>query len=223
MKIGKRISDIFNANVNSRLSKMEDPEKMISLMIAEMKESLVNAKATTAENMANIKKRKAEEESIIATEKRWESRAQMAVEKGREELAREALIEKKRTQMRLDAIKEEIAGFQEICDSEYAQISELEKKLTEMKDKEHLLVARAVRAKEKKKIAEQINTSYNSNNITSKFDDLESKIEKLESEADISGFNSSAAEGKFEKMEKDDEIDKELEELKKSLNKAAKQ
>lgn len=222
MKMFKRIKNIFDSNVNSALDKMEDPSKMIRLMITQMDDSLVEAKATVADNLANIKRRKAEKETIEAAVKRWESRAELAVEKGKDNLAREALTEKKKALLNFDAIEKEIAGLEEILNGQYAQVSELEKKLLEMKNKEHLLVARAVRAKEKKKIAEQIHSTYN-NNIAGRFSDLESKIERLEADAEVAGFHSTAVEGEFDKMEKSEEIENELKALKAKQKKDAKE
>ncbi len=88
MKTFKRFKDIVNANLNAKLDKMEDPEKMIRFLLAEMEETLIQAKSAAAERMAN--RSVIEEESRQAAKEleRWAHRAALAVEKGRDDLAR---------------------------------------------------------------------------------------------------------------------------------------
>ena len=95
MSVFKRIKDIVNSNINSLLDKTEDPEKMLKLMISEMDEAILNLKASTAAKMANLKsveKRIDEAEKAVS---RWQERAELAVVKGSDEMAKEAIKERK--------------------------------------------------------------------------------------------------------------------------------
>ena len=95
MSVFKRIKDIVNSNINSLLDKAEDPEKMLKLMISEMDEAILNLKASTAAKMANLKsveKRVDEAEKAVS---RWQERAELAIDKGSDEMAKEAIKERK--------------------------------------------------------------------------------------------------------------------------------
>ena len=96
MGIFTRLRDIVNSNLNAMLDKAEDPEKLIRLMIQEMEDTLVEIRASCAEAMAHEKKVQRTREAVIANAQQWEQRAQLAVNRGREDLAREALLEKRR-------------------------------------------------------------------------------------------------------------------------------
>ena len=96
MGIFTRFTDIISSNINAMLDKAEDPEKMIKLMIREMEDTLVELKASCASVIAESKKMQRRLDEINARKSLWEDRVSLAVEKGRDDLAREALVEKKR-------------------------------------------------------------------------------------------------------------------------------
>ena len=220
MKTFKRLKDIVNANVNAKLDKIEDPEKMIRFMLAEMEETLVEAKSTTAERMAN---RSVIENEIRQTKdllNRWENRARMAVEKDRDDLAREALSEKNRVVRRLAALEEELIQMQSIIDSMHEQIAKLETKREEVRDKQRMLVQRAYHAKEKKKVVETLR-QIDAEGTYRKFSELEEKIERMEADAEMAGFSGSSfsTEKQFSEMERDESIEAELASMKAKKNK----
>ena len=96
MGIFTRVRDIISANINSMLDKAEDPEKLVKLMIREMEDTLIEVKANCAGSMAQKKKIQREIEAMLGHAKTWDNKAQLAISKGREDLAREALVEKRR-------------------------------------------------------------------------------------------------------------------------------
>ncbi len=222
MNAFKRMKNIIDSNVNSTLDKMEDPQKMIRLMITEIDETLTDARVSLAAHIATQNQRKAEHKELQASLNRWEDRAKLAVEKGRDDLAREALVEKKRVTERLAALDEELKQYETIIASQQDQIIKLQDKLKEIKDKERTLVARAYHAKETKKVVETLKES-DSSAICRKFSDLESKIERLEADAQMAGFTGAkTSEAEFREMEESGEIDQELAKLKASLAPKAK-
>src|SRR6056297_3525167 len=96
MGIFTRFRDIVSSNINAILDKAEDPEKMIKLMIMEMEDTLIELKTSCAASMANQKRAENKINDLKLAISRWESRAMLAIEKNRDDLAKEALLEKKK-------------------------------------------------------------------------------------------------------------------------------
>ena len=216
MNVFKRIHDIFSSNVNHALDKMEDPAKMIRYTIVEMENSLGKAKESAAQTLANIKAREAELKTEKEAVGRWEVRAQLAVKNGKDDLAREAIAEKQTASAKVTALETEIAELKNINASQEAQIVKLTEKLEEVKGKERTLVARAQHAKEKIKIEKQI-SSTDCGAAIKRFNEMEEKVERLEAEAAVASKHYES-EAKFTEMETNDNVDKELAELKAKLN-----
>jgi phage shock protein A len=215
MKTFKRFKNIINANVNAKLDKLEDPEKMVRLMLSELEETLVNAKTATAERLANRTVIEQELKQAKATLDRWVHRASLAVEKDRDDLAREALVEKNRIAKRVELLESELAQMDGIVSSMQEQISKLEAKRQEIRDKQRMLIERAYHAKEKQKVVETLKT-IDCSAACRKFNELEEKIERMEADAEMAGFGSAArtAEQQFAAMETDEAIENELAALK---------
>ena len=110
MGVFSRLSDIISSNLNAMLDKAEDPEKLIRLMIQEMEDTLVEIKASCAGVMAAKKKVQRELAEVHTRALQWGNKAQLAVNKGREDLAREALIEKRRYRERANALERADSG-----------------------------------------------------------------------------------------------------------------
>lgn len=217
MNAFKRMKNIINSNVNSTLDKMEDPQKMIRLMIAELEETLAKARTSLAARIADKTARTEEKKQLEASLRRWDDRAKLAVEKDRDDLAREALIEKKHVTERLQILNDELAQYEGIVASQQDQIIKLQEKLQEIRDKERTLVARAYHAKEKKKVVETLRET-DSSAMCQKFSELESKIERMEADAEMAGFTGAkGTEAQFAEMEKNEEIEAELNKLKASM------
>ena len=96
MGIFTRVRDIISSNLNTMLEKAEDPEKLVKLMIREMEDTLVEIKASCAGAMAAKKKIERDSGEVKDRSQAWADKAQLAIDKGREDLAREALLEKRR-------------------------------------------------------------------------------------------------------------------------------
>lgn len=217
MKFFSRIKDIVSSNVNHALDKLEDPQKMIKLMIDQMGDTLVEARTSLAASIASKKRCESQKKVLDESINRWEKRANMAVEKGLDDLAREALVEKKSLLSRIESLSQELATYQSIIESKQEQIVKLEEKLQQMKDQAGTMTARVQHAEEKIKTEKQIHDTDGAD-IIRKFQEFENKVDKLEAEAQMAGFyGSRTSESKFAAMESDEEIEKELEALKASL------
>ncbi len=215
MGIFTRVRDIISSNLNTMLEKAEDPEKLIKLMIREMEDTLIEVKASCAGAMATKKKIQRELDEIGERSSLWGEKAQLAVDKGRDDLAREALIERKRYQERTEALAKE----QDQCDHLVAQyqddIKQLEDKLASAREKQRMLVQRHVRA-QRKMATERDIRRLDTSDAMARFDTFEERIERMESDAELVNFGRKPTlEDEFRKLEGDEDIDKELADLKK--------
>lgn len=216
MGIFTRFRDIVSANINAMLDKAEDPEKLIKLMIREMEDTLVEIKASCAGVMAERKKAQRQLEDIEAREKYWEDKAGLAVNKGRDDLAREALIEKRGHTRRKEGIELEIADLDSLIEQYQDDIRQLEEKLKTARDKQRMLIQRHIHAKRKMQAQQDIRR-MDSSEVIIKFDELENRIERMESEADLVNYGKQTTLGEeLETLAADDEIEKELQALKNS-------
>jgi len=214
MGIFTRFRDIVSSNINAMLDKAEDPEKLIKLMIREMEDTLVELKASCAGIMAERKKMERRMEDLSDRETHWEDRARLAVEKGRDDLAREALVEKRRFANLSEQLNEELSENNSLVNQYQDDIRQLEEKLGQAREKQRILVQRHMRAKQAKKAREEIRRVDNYETIA-KFEDLENRIERMEAEADLVNFGRKPTlDEAFEELAVDDDIEKELTALK---------
>lgn len=214
MGIFTRFSDIISSNINSMLDKAEDPEKMIKLMIHEMEDTLIELKSSCAGVIAGRKKVERKLEEIRGRRDLWAERATMAVAKGRDNLAREALIEKRRFAVIAETLEGELGEYAGLVAQYQEDITELENKLNNAKEKKRVLVERHKRATGKKRAQEDIRRS-NSSDTMARFDKLESRIEQMEAEAELVNMaEKPPVEEEFDNLAADDEIENELARIK---------
>jgi phage shock protein A len=214
MGIFTRFRDIINSNINAMLDKAEDPEKLIKLMIREMEDTLVEIKTACAGVMASGKKTNRQLDRHKVQAQYWEEKAELAVNKGRDDLAREALIEKRKFTRRAQALQEDLVEQDQLIEQYQDDIRQLEDKLKSARDKQRMLVQRHVHA-QKKIQAQQEMRRIDSSETMMKFDELENRIERMEAEADLVNFGQKTSlEDELERLTVDDEIESELEALK---------
>jgi phage shock protein A len=216
MGIYTRFRDIISSNINAMLDRAEDPDKLIKMMINEMEDTLVELKAACADVIANRKKIQRRLDDITGREKLWRDRSELAVNKGRDDLAREALIEKKRFVQMHQTLEVELALHSELLDQYYSDINQLEEKLRKAKEKQHMLVQRHLHARRSKEAQLEIRRMDNFETIA-KFDELEGRIDRMEAEVDlVNPMSKSSLETQFNELDVDEEVEKELAALKAS-------
>jgi phage shock protein A len=216
MGIFTRLRDIVNSNLNAMLDKAEDPEKLIRLMIQEMEDTLVEIRASCADAMANEKKVQRTREAVIANAKQWEQRAQLAVNRGREDLAREALIEKRRYIERAEKLESESSQLSVLIEQYQSDIVQLENKLNAAREKQRILLQRHIHAHNKKRAEMDIRRMETSDTIL-RFEQFENRIERMEAEADLVNYGrNQTLEEEITCLESDEELEKELQDLKAS-------
>jgi phage shock protein A len=216
MGIFTRFRDIINANINAILDTAEDPEKMIRLMISEMEDTLVEIKSSCAGVMANRKK--VEREARVAQSRAidWGEKADLAVRNSRDDLAREALIERRRYTRRITSVEEELKEFDVLVEKYKSDIRQLEDKLRTAREKQRILIQRHIHARKKKRLEEEIRWIDSSEAII-RFDGFENNIERMEADADLVNYGKqNVLEEELNNLLVDDEIEKELQSLKSS-------
>ena len=207
MSIFTRFKDIVNSNINSLLDKAEDPEKMLRLMIGEMEDTVIDLKTTTAARMAEAIRSEKKVDEAKATVERWQARAELAIEKGKDDLAREALIEKKHAQEAYERALENISSLKKSVEEGKEEIRTLEDKIKAAKDKLVTLQREQARAQERRD---------SSVNLNARFEEMENRINRMNAYNDLSKKSEEkSAEEKFSEMEKNDEIEAEIERIKK--------
>ena len=214
MSIFTRFTDIVSANINSMLDRAEDPEKMIKLMIREMEDTLIELKSACAGVIAGRKKLQRRRDDISARVMLWEQRAGLAVSKGRDDLAREALIERRRFSEIGETLDGEISEHSALIEQYQADIGELSTKLSSAKEKKRILVQRHKKAANKMRAQEDIRR-MDSVETMARFEHLESRIDRMEAEADLVNYGKQpTTEDQFAGLSADDDIEKELANMK---------
>ena len=142
MGIFTRFSDIVNSNINAILDKAEDPEKIIRLMIQEMEDTLVEVRSAAARSIADKKDLNRKIETLERERDDWDAKAELAMRKGREDLAKAALVEKSRVSAAVDVLKEDYVAVDEGLSKLNEDIARLESKLEDAKARQKALLAR---------------------------------------------------------------------------------
>jgi len=216
MGIFTRFRDIISSNINAMLDKAEDPEKLIRLMIREMEDTLIEIKASCAGVMAGSKKIQRQLDETRSRVKYWEEKAPLAGSKGRDDLAREALMEKRKYMDRVDVLESELAEHNDLVADYQKDIRQLEEKLTTAREKQRILVQRHIHANGKRRAKEDIRRIESAEAII-KFDEFENRIERMEAEAELVNFGARPTlKEELNNLSTDEDIEKELQAIKAS-------
>jgi phage shock protein A len=217
MGVFTRFRDIVNSNINAVLDKAEDPEKMLKLMIREMEDTLVEIKSACAGVMAAGKKVERELEGTESRAGYWEERAAFAVRKGRDDLARDALGEKRRYTDKAQVLQRELREHQALVEQYQEDIVQLEHKLGSAREKQRTLIQRHIHARRQRQAQEEIRRMDNSEAVY-KFEEFENRIERMEAEADLVNYGRRGPiEQELDAIVVDEDIENELQRIKSSL------
>lgn len=179
MGIFSRLSDIVNSNLNALLDRAEDPAKMIRLVIQEMEDTLVEVRTDAARAIAERKEAMRRRETLDRGMAEWERRAELALERGREDLAKAALMEKAALVETGKALEAEIDRLDEAMARSDSDIGRLQAKLAEAKAKQEALVARQDAASTRLKVRK---TLYDGrvDDALARFDQMERRVDDVE-------------------------------------------
>lgn len=217
MSIFSRVSDIVNSNINGLLDKAEDPEKMVRLMIIEMEETLVEVRSTSARMIADKKtlKRKARQLEELAVD--WEDKAKLAIRKGREDLAKAALMEKRSIEQDREAAVSEVAEYESQTAKLSSDIEHLQSKLSDAKTRQKSLAMRAQSSRSRKNVRRHLQGN-SVDDALARFERYERRLDQLEGEVEAFDLGSKSLYDEFADLENEDKVDDELAALKARVN-----
>lgn len=222
MGIFSRFKDIVTSNLNAMLDGVEDPEKMVRLIIQEMEDTLIEVKSSCAAVIADQKKIERQLAQAHDGAREWEGKAKLAVGKGRDDLARAALTEKRRYEQRIEALARDLQHARDHVAQFQSDITELEAKLNDAREKQRSLVQRRNAASLRYDAQTRIRKA-GTTDAFAKFEAYENNIERMESEVElVNGFRpKDPLREAFSNLEHEDEIERALGELKKEVRGSA--
>lgn len=220
MGIFSRMSDIVNANLNAMLDKAEHPEKMVKLMICEMEDTLTELKATAASVVADRVRHERELSACVARTKDWSAKAELAMQKSREDLAREALEQKLALEQRRVQLESRLAELTAISSQYQDDLARLEEKLRTAKARQRVMIANHKSLLTRRQVEEQI-YKVNTSGAFARFDNYESKMDRLHGENEILAQSNRTLEERFVDLEVSGRVDDELAELRERVAQGA--
>lgn len=217
MGVFSRFTDIVNANINSALDRAEDPEKIVRLIVTEMEETLVEIRANTAGYLADKKTFERKLNKLQQQSAHWQGKAELALNKDREDLARAALTEKQKADEQMTQVESDIAKLDEILTALQEDSARLNEKMADAKAKQNAMTMRQNCAVTRLKVREQAHRS-DIDDAIARFDSFESKIDDLEAQVEAyDTTNVTLLSAEFRKLETNNKVDDELEALKKKV------
>ncbi|WP_341501504.1 phage shock protein PspA [Gallaecimonas sp. GXIMD4217] len=219
MGIFTRFADIVNANLNALLDKAEDPEKMVRLIIQEMEDTLVEVRSLSAKALAE---RKDLERRIAKLEEKaadWQSKAELALSKEREDLARGALIERQRADEAVATLQAELAQVEENIAKLNEEVGQLNEKLADARNRQKSIVLRKQSAETRLDVKRRFDTGR-VDDAMAKFDQYERRIDDLEAQVESYEMGKGKTlNDEFAALEAGEKVDQELEALKAKMAK----
>jgi len=214
MGIFTRFSDIVNSNINAILDKAEDPEKIVRLMIQEMEDTLVEVRSAAARSIADKKDLNRKLESLESEVRDWESKAELAIRKGREDLAKAALVEKTRSGSAADVLKQDYLAVDEGLSKLNGDIARLEGKLEDAKTRQKSLLARHKTANSRLAARKKIH-DYKIDDAMIRFEQYTRRIDDVEGRVEAYDLGlPKDLNHEFAGLEAEDSVREELEALK---------
>ncbi len=213
MSVFSRMSDIVNSNLNAMLDRAEDPEKMVRLIIQEMEETLVEVRTTSARAIADKKELSRRRESLESEAAEWERKAELAIRKERDDLARAALVERGKAAEMAAAAAAEVALLDETLAKLNGDIGALQAKIKDAKTRQTALVVRGQTAKTRLGIRRQL-SEHNIDEAMHRFELYERKLDDLEGMVESYDLGQKTLAAEIEELEDGERIDEELQRLK---------
>ena len=219
MSIFSRFNDIIHSNINAMLEQAEDPEKIIRLVIQEMEDTMVEVRTNAAKTIADQKTLRRQLERLQHESIQWGQKAELALNKDREDLARAALAEKARIQTASEQLEKELMIVEEQLDGLNNDIGQLQAKLSEAKARKKSLDLRWQTANNRLKVRGKLSDSRVDDAML-QFDHLERKMDTLEGRVEAHDLGQEKTlEEEFAELAAQDTIEQELAELKRRLQK----
>lgn len=218
MGLFDRISRLIRANLNSLVGRAEDPEKILEQAVEDMQNDLIQLRQAVAQAIATQKRSERQQAQAESTANEWQRRAQLALEKGDETLAREALVRRKSYSETAEAINTQLGQQSSIVAKLKQNMTALESKLSEAKSRKDLFIARARAAKASQSLNEMLGRNSTSSALGA-FERMEDRVNELEaqSEAVAELAEGDDVEKQFAALESGGDVDQELAAMKAQL------
>ena len=217
MGVFSRFSDIINANINSILDKAEDPEKMVRLIVQEMEETLVEVRTQSAKLIADKKELGRRAKRMQKEADDWERKAEIALSKEREDLARAALKEKNTALEEIGLVATDLEQIELNLQKLSDDIAQLQQKLNDAKARQKALIIRGKTAQSRMGVKRQIH-DVDIEGAMGRFERYESRIDRLEGEVESYDLGQKNLADEIADLESDEKVDEELEKLKAKMN-----
>ena len=219
MGIFSRTRDIIAANVTDLLDKAEDPAKMVRMIISEMEDTLVEVRASAARTIADQKEMRRHIVKLEGLQASWTEKAELALSKDREDLAKAALVERQKAAEMCDQLNAEISVLDDALRASEGDIAKLQKKLSEARARQASVETRLESANNRFRLRDMY-AGPKTAEAFSRFDVLERRVDEAEGRADAAGLGAiRTLEDEFADLRSSDKIDAELAALKARLNK----
>lgn len=213
MSIFSRMSDIINSNINALLDKAEDPEKMVRLIIQEMEEALVEVRSTSARAIADKKELARRQEYLDADAREWERKAEVAVAKGRDDLAKGALVERNKAQEATAAIAKDLRILDDTLAKLNDDVTALQAKIKDAKARQNAIIMRGKAAQTRLGVRRQLH-DHNIDDAIQRFESYERKMDDLEGQIEAFDMGRKTLADEIAELEVDETLDEELAQLK---------
>ena len=218
MGLFDRVSRVVRSNLNAAVSAAEDPEKILDQAIVDMQEDLVQMRQAVATAIAGQKRVQQQYDKASSEANTWQQRAQLALQKGDEELARQALVRKKTQAETAAALKAQFDAQNATVDQLKRNLIGLESKLAEAKTKKDMLKARASAAKATEQL-QSTTSSLNTSSAMAAFERMEEKVLQMEAKSEaIAELAGADLESQFMSLEAGGDVDLELAAMKLQLS-----
>ena len=213
MSVFSRMSDIINSNINALLDKAEDPEKMVRMIIQEMEETLVEVRSTSARAIADKKELARRRDWLISEGSEWQRKAEVAIKKSRDDLARAALVEKNKAQDAVNAVEQELHQLDDTLVKLGDDVVALQVKLKDAKTRQNAIIMRGKAARARLGIRRQLSDG-NVDDAMHRFEQYERKMDDLEGQIEAYDLGKRTLNDQINELETGDAINAELEALK---------
>jgi phage shock protein A len=220
MSIFSRFTDIVNSNLNALLDKAEDPQKMVRLIIQEMEDTLVEVRSTSAKTIANKKDIAQQIDKLHAQASDWEAKAELAITKDREDLAKAALQERNKCAEAADALTKELDVVESQLSKLLEETTQLQAKLADAKARQKTILLRKSTASSRLDVKKTLD-SAKVEDVMGRFEQYERKINDIEAQVDAYDLGQKSLNDEFAELAADDKINDELAALKARLAKKA--
>lgn len=219
MGIFSRFTDIVNANLNALLDKAEDPEKMVRLIIQEMEDTLVEVRSLSAKALAERKDLERRIAKLAEKAHDWQAKAELALTKDREDLAKGALIEKSRAEEAMTTLQAELVHVEESIAKLSEEVAQINEKLTDARARQKSIVLRKQSAQTRLDVRKRFDGSKVEDTMA-KFDQYERRIDDIEAQVEAYDLGKGKSlDAEFAALAADEKVNQELDALKAKMAK----